>query len=68
MSVMPAKSAKKKATAAKLRNWRVVIIRNRAQFLGFVEARDRKTAEAAAAKQFDISEEERTRLVVQDRD
>ena len=60
--------AKKKATAAKLRTWRVSIIRNRAQFLGFVEAPDRQAAEAAAAKQINIGEEQRTRLVVQERD
>ena len=55
-------------TASKLRNWRVAIIRNRVQFLGFVEAPDRQAAETAAAKQFNISEEQRTRLVVQERD
>jgi hypothetical protein len=60
MPVMPAKT-----NAAKLR---VSIIRNRAQFLGFVEAPDRQAAEAAAAEQFNISEEWRTRLVVQERD
>jgi hypothetical protein len=65
MTVMP---AKKKTNAAKLRTWRVSIIRNRAQFLGFVEAPDRQAAEAAAAEQFNISEEWRTRLVVQERD
>jgi hypothetical protein len=60
--------AKKKVGAAKLRTWRVSILRNRVQFLGFVEAPDRQTAEAAAAKQFNISEEQRTRLIVQERD
>jgi hypothetical protein len=59
--------AKKKAGAAKLRTWRVSILRNRVQFLGFVEAPDRQAAEAAAAKQFNIREEQRTRLVVQER-
>jgi hypothetical protein len=66
MSVMSL--AKKKAGAAKLRTWRVSILRNRVQFLGFVEAPDRQTAEAAAAKQFNISEEQLTRLIVQERD
>jgi hypothetical protein len=60
--------AKKKAGTAKLRTWRVSILRNRIQFLGFVEAPDRQAAEAAAAKQFNTSEEQRTRLIVQDRD
>jgi hypothetical protein len=34
------RSRKKKATAAKLRNWRVSILRNRAEYLGTVEAAD----------------------------
>jgi hypothetical protein len=66
---MPVMSpAKKKIGAAKLRTWRVSILRNRVQFLGFVEAPNRQAAEAAAAKQFNISDEQRTRLVVQERD
>jgi hypothetical protein len=65
MPVMP--PAKKKTSADWLRTWRVSIIRDRAQFLGFVEAPDRQATEAAAAKQFNISEEQRTRLVVQER-
>src|SRR6266498_2498824 len=52
--------AKKKTGTAKLRTWRVSILRNRVQFLGFVKAPDRQAAEAAAAKQFNISEEQRT--------
>ena len=59
--------AKKKISADYLRTWRVSIIKDRARFLGFVEAPDRQAAEAAAAKQFNISEEQRTRLVVQER-
>jgi hypothetical protein len=66
---MPVMSpAKKKTSAAKLRTWRVSILRNRVQFLGFVEAPDRQTAEAAAAKRFNVSEEQRTRLNVQEWD
>ena len=60
--------AKKKIGAAKRRTWRVSILRNRLLFLGLVEAPNRQAAEAAAAKQFNISEEHRTRLVVQERD
>jgi hypothetical protein len=59
--------AKKTTSAARLRTWRVAIIRNRAEFLGFVEAPDRQAAEAAAAKRFNIGKEQRTRLVVQER-
>jgi hypothetical protein len=65
MSVMS--PTKKKTGTAKLRTWRVSILRNRIQFLGFVEGPDRQAAEAAAAKQFNIREEQRTRLVVQER-
>jgi hypothetical protein len=60
--------AKKKTGTAKLRTWRVSILRNRVQFLGFVEAPNRQGAEAAAAKQFNISEEQRLRLILQERD
>jgi len=55
---MPVMSpAKKKTGTANLRTWRISILRNRVQFLGFVEAPNRQAAEAAAAKQFNISEE-----------
>jgi hypothetical protein len=47
----------KKPTAAKLRNWRVAIMRSRAQPIGTVTAPDRAAAEAEAVKAFDLSEE-----------
>jgi hypothetical protein len=50
-----------------LENRFFAIVYTRAQFLGFVEVPDRRAAEAAAAEQFNISEERRTRLVVQER-
>jgi hypothetical protein len=50
-----------------LRIWRVAIIRKRSEFLGVVEASDRETAEVVAAKQFNLSDEQRERLVVQER-
>jgi hypothetical protein len=59
---------RKKPTAAKLRSWRVSIIRKRGQYLGTVEARDQKAAEAAVVAEFDLSVEQRRRLVVQERD
>jgi hypothetical protein len=40
----------KKATAAKLRRWRVSILRQRAHYLGMVDAPDEKAAEAEAVK------------------
>ncbi len=47
-------SPNKKATAAKLRSWRVSILRQRAQYLGTVRAPDGRTAEAAAVSAFDL--------------
>jgi len=64
MSVVKAHIAKRKA--AKLRNWRVIMMRSRGQFLGYVEAADVKAAEEAAVKAFDLDSEQRTRLLVQD--
>jgi hypothetical protein len=53
--------SKKKAAAAKLRSWRVSILRQRD--LGTVEAPD-EAAETAAVAQFDLSEGQCKRLVV----
>jgi hypothetical protein len=53
---------------AKLRSWRVSIIRKRGQYLGTVEAPNEKAAEVAAVADFDLSEEQRRRLVVSERD
>jgi hypothetical protein len=53
------KSARKRPTAAKLRSWRVSIIRKRGQYLGTVEAPNEKAAEAAAVAEFDLSDEQR---------
>ena len=63
----PAKSTRKKPTAAKLRSWRAWLIRKRGQYLGTVEAPNEKAAEAAAVAEFDLSDEQRRRLVVQER-
>jgi hypothetical protein len=54
-------------TAAKLRSWRVSILRERLRYLGTVDARDEKTAAAAAVAEFNLSDEQRRRLVVQER-
>ena len=62
---MKAHIAKRKA--AKLRSWRVSILRSRAHHLGTVEAPNEKAAEAAAMKEFNLSDEQRRRLVVQER-
>jgi hypothetical protein len=55
----------KKAAAAKLRSRRVSILQTRARHLGDVEAPDEKTAEAV---EFNLSDEQRKRLVVRERD
>jgi hypothetical protein len=57
---------KKNATAAKLRNWRVSILRNRAEHLGTVQAVDARAAEAAAIAAFDLDDERRKRLAVRE--
>jgi hypothetical protein len=65
MSLRP---ARKRLTAGKLRSWRVSLIRKHGQYLGTVEAPNEKAAEAAAVAEFDLSDEQRQRLVVQKRD
>ena len=45
----------------------VPYILNRAQVLGYVDARDRAAAERAAVAEFNLSDERRKRLVVQER-
>jgi hypothetical protein len=62
------KSARKKPTAAKLRIWRVSIIRKRGQYLGTIEAPNENAAEATAVAEFDLSDEQRRRLVVSQQD
>jgi len=47
-------TSKKKLT--KLRAWRVSLLRQRAHYLGTVEAPDERAAEAAAMAQFDLDE------------
>jgi hypothetical protein len=54
--------------ADKLRSWRVTILRNRAHYLGDVEAADERAAEAAAVEEFKLSDKHRKRVVVQERD
>jgi hypothetical protein len=60
------KSPKRKAT--KLRNWRVAIMRARAHNLGTIEAPDAKAAEAEAVKLFGLTEEQRGRLLILERE
>jgi hypothetical protein len=59
---------KKKPVGAKLRNWRVAIMRSRAHQLGTVQAQDQTAAEAEAIKAFGLSEDQRKRLMIWERD
>jgi hypothetical protein len=45
----------------------VSLIRKRGQYLETVEAPNEKAAEAAAVAEFDLSDDQRRRLVVQER-
>jgi hypothetical protein len=56
--------SKMKETGDKLRNWRVVIMRARAQNLGTIKAADRQTAEVEAVQKFGLSGEQPRRLLI----
>jgi hypothetical protein len=58
----------KKPPKETLRRWRVTILRSRAHNLGTIEAPDAKTAEAEAVKLFGLTEEQRKRLAVWERE
>jgi hypothetical protein len=55
----------RKKPAAKVRSWRVSIIRSKGEYLGSVEAPDRERAEAVAIKQFALDDDQRSRLLIQ---
>ena len=56
----------KKPPKGTLRSWRVSILRQRAQVLGSVKAKDERTAEAAAVAEFNLNDEQRQRLAVRE--
>jgi hypothetical protein len=58
----------KKPTAAKLRNWRVAIMRSRAKPIGTVKAPDRAAAEAEAVRLYSLDEDQRRRLLILERE
>jgi hypothetical protein len=64
----PSKKTAAARKAAKLRRWRAFLLRSRAQPLGTVEAPDERAAEAAAAKRFGLSNEQRRRLALRAED
>jgi hypothetical protein len=61
------KTARKKPTAAKLRSWRVIVMRSRGEYLGSVEAPDREKAESVAIKLFALDDDQRSRLLILER-
>jgi hypothetical protein len=61
------KTARNKPSVAKLRNWRVLIMRSKGEYLGSVEAADRAKAEAVAIKQFHLHQDLRGRLLILER-
>jgi hypothetical protein len=68
---MPSRRPKPMDTPATLasrmkRRWRIVLIRNRGEVLGTVEAADPQAAEKVAAIQFELDEFQRRRLLVRE--
>jgi hypothetical protein len=61
-------SRTKAKTSDRVRSWRASLIRKRSQVLGDVEAPSREAAEAAAVRMFNLNEQQRSRLVVQERE
>ena len=51
-----------------MRKWRASLVRKRARVLGDVEALTHQEAEAAAIKKFGLDDEQRSHLVMQERD
>ena len=67
---MPRRTSKKDSPAKLAgrvkRRWRVVLLRDKGEILGTVEAPDVASAKAAAAIQFDLDEIQRGRIMVQE--
>jgi hypothetical protein len=61
------KSTNASPRAAASRSWGASLIRKKAQVLGDIEAPSREAAETAAVRTFNLSPEQRSRLVVQER-
>jgi hypothetical protein len=63
--IPPSSNSNARATAS--RSWRASLFRIRStQFLGRVDAPDRAAAKIAASEKFNLTEEQRRRLVVQE--
>ena len=61
------KKSGSRSKAIELRSWRVVLIRNRGQFLGYVEAPSVEAAELMATKEFNLNPFHRKRLLLRER-
>ena len=60
------KPVMRKPPGARVRDWRIGLIRKRFERLGRVAAADRDGAEAAAAAEFGLTDEQRKRLVIEE--
>jgi hypothetical protein len=67
MPLRPRKPSNANPRAIASRSWRASLIRSKGQILGDVEAPSRETAEAEAVRTFNLSPEQRSRLVGQER-
>ena len=63
----PRKPSNANPRAIASRPWRASLIRRKGQVLGDVDAPNREEAEAEAVRTFNLSPEQRSRLVVQER-
>jgi hypothetical protein len=61
------KNSSGRSNAILLREWRVVLIRNRGQLLGWVKATSLEAAETAAAETFNLNDWQRRRLLLRER-
>jgi hypothetical protein len=68
--MLPRRSSKKdsptKLAKRMKRRWRVVLLRNKGEILGEVEALDVASAKAAAVVQFELDDIQRNRIMVQE--
>jgi hypothetical protein len=65
--VKPRKKSGGRAKPIQLRGWRVVLMRSRGEFLGYVEAPSMEAAELAAAKEFNLDPFHRSWLLLRER-
>ena len=61
------KKSASRSKAIELRSWRVVLIRNSGQFLGYVDAATLEAAQLFAVKRFGLSDFQGKRLLLQER-